>query len=419
MAEVKANWHLEPKGRTAGIGSRRLPGEMSKLMWKAVFISVLTEGLSYSSGGAPGSDATTEHGVKAALKIVAGGDEAKYKDLVGKFLRVYLPGKFFNGRKSSDLGMVDASLLPMAEKAIELAREVHPAEDVTKPPKLPPYVLRLHARNGHQALGDNLSMPVRSILCYTPDGAKGATITSKTGGTGQALRLANKYSIPVINLGNDADRQKIEAWVEKRSKTLKAKGIDVDRECHDYYANFSAGLPHHIGDLLADSESLCLDLLVQGNNCFNTMGSGIAVALKEKYPEVYAADLQTKKGDKKKLGTYTSATVDNGKKPMTVINAYTQYNYGYDGKLYFDYSAFEKVLKTLNKEFPGARVGFPKIGAERAGGCWLTIAEMIRTHGYRLDPVIVSRPEDLEYNPNKKPEDNAPKKGPEQATLDI
>ena len=43
-------------------------------------------------------------------------------------------------------------------------------------------------------LGPHLIEPVAFILCWTPDGLV-------TGGTGQALRLAKDYMIPVCNLG--------------------------------------------------------------------------------------------------------------------------------------------------------------------------------------------------------------------------
>lgn len=413
-------WYNEPQGTVAGIGSRRLPRTESELMFKAVFISVLMDGVAYASGGAAGSDTTTEHGVRAALAVMA-QDSGQFDQLLSKFLAVYLPGKFFNGRSETAPGMVNAATLPKAEEAIALANEVHPAGekpgDPPGKPKLKPYVLNLHARNGHQVLGRDLATHVRSILCYTPDGAKGSRITSSTGGTGQALRLAHKFGIPVMNIGNPADRAKLQAWVDKRSLLLSSRyGIDVDQTYHDYASNYSAGLPHHIGDLLADAESLELDLLVQGCNCQNTMGSGIAKAIKEAYPEAFLADQQTTRGDKNKLGTYTEATVERSGRPLTVINAYTQFNYGYDGKLYFDYSAFEKVLKALNQEYPGKRVGFPRIGAERAGGCWLTIAEMIKNHGRRLKPIIVTRPEDMEYKPKPSPKiwDH-----PSQGTLEL
>lgn len=48
-------------------------------------------------------------------------------------------------------------------------------------------------RNGCQVLGLELDKPSNMVICYTPDGLP-------SGGTGQAIRIAESYRIPVINL---------------------------------------------------------------------------------------------------------------------------------------------------------------------------------------------------------------------------
>lgn len=385
-----------PKSTIAGIGSRELPSDKSALLFKASCLSVITEFSSFSSGGAPGSDATIEHGVKAALGILFDGPE--YNQMVSKFLQVYLPGRFFNGRSSSDPGMIDSTKLLMHQKAIQLAHETHPA--LIKGINMKPFVINLHARNGHQVLGESLDQKVRSVICYTRDGAKNDQITQKTGGTGQALRLAHRFNIPALNIGNPDDEAKLERWVEKRGQWLQQTyGFDIHEIHHNYTSQFSAGLNHIIGDLVKDASNLKLDLLIHGCNCFNTMGSGIAKSIRNAFPEAYHADQMTVKGDKRKLGSYTEADTLCEDHPIKIINAYTQYQYGRENKLYFDYDAFKKILKTLNDTYPGSLVGFPRIGAERAGGCWLTIAEMIKINAPRLKPVIVFHPNDLEYKP--------------------
>lgn len=59
----------------------------------------------------------------------------------------------------------------------------------------------LIARNTFQVLGPDLNTPSKFILCWTPDGATTVT-TRQTGGTGQAIRIACAYNIPVINMRN-------------------------------------------------------------------------------------------------------------------------------------------------------------------------------------------------------------------------
>lgn len=56
-------------------------------------------------------------------------------------------------------------------------------------------------RNAYQVLGKNLKSPVKFVLCYTDDGCQtDAERTRKTGGTGQAITIADFNNIPVINL---------------------------------------------------------------------------------------------------------------------------------------------------------------------------------------------------------------------------
>jgi cell division GTPase FtsZ len=56
-------------------------------------------------------------------------------------------------------------------------------------------VRKLHARNAMIVLGKNLDDPVDFIICWTPGG-------TGSGGTGQALRIARAYGIPVYDLGD-------------------------------------------------------------------------------------------------------------------------------------------------------------------------------------------------------------------------
>ena len=51
----------------------------------------------------------------------------------------------------------------------------------------------LHARNSLVMMGDHLNDPVKFVVCWTVDGAV-------TGGTGQALRIAQEHQIPIFNL---------------------------------------------------------------------------------------------------------------------------------------------------------------------------------------------------------------------------
>jgi O-acetyl-ADP-ribose deacetylase (regulator of RNase III) len=67
---------------------------------------------------------------------------------------------------------------------------------------------------------------------------------------------------------------------------------------------------------------------------------------------------------------------------LTVVNAYTQYNYGRnhsDGVLRpIDYEALTLCLRKMNMVFQGKRIGLPMIGAGLAGGDWDHIKYLIQ-----------------------------------------
>ena len=141
------------------------------------------------------------------------------------------------------------------------------------------------------------------------------------------------------------------------------------------------------------------DAIVHGCNCFNAMGKGIALSIKNRWPEVYAADCKTTKGDRTKLGTYSFADVKrkDGSK-FTVFNAYTQYTY-WDRSVpvLFDYDAFQQILdriKGIDYSLPALgenklRWGFPLIGCGLAGGDKERVLEMIAKNLSDVDVTVV------------------------------
>lgn len=137
------------------------------------------------------------------------------------------------------------------------------------------------------------------------------------------------------------------------------------------------------GNLLDLAEAGEFDIVVQGCNCFNAMGGGIAREIRERYPYAAQVDAETKRGDYNKLGNWTESEAGdyfdtttfsrNNKlrvgdpKRFTIINAYTQYNMS-TGEDVFEYLAFELILQKLAHAYPTARFGFPYIGMGLAKG---------------------------------------------------
>ena len=130
------------------------------------------------------------------------------------------------------------------------------------------------------------------------------------------------------------------------------------------------------GDLIKLAVDKQFDLIIHGCNCFCTMGAGIALSIRNHFPEAYEADSNTQTGDKEKLGSFSFATVTRGNHTITIVNAYTQYHWDGEGVL-LDYTALEKCLRAIKIKFTGKRIGYPKIGAGLARGDWERIQTII------------------------------------------
>lgn len=146
-------------------------------------------------------------------------------------------------------------------------------------------------------------------------------------------------------------------------------------------------LKHVKGDLLDLAEAGEFDVIIQGCNCFNTMGSGIARSIKERYPQAYAADQLTESGDRTKLGTITCAEAITEKgTAFIIVNAYTQYGFNKTGESndMFEYDAFQRVLDAFVVDGTNLRVGLPYIGMGLAGGDRARIMAMIEDFATKI-----------------------------------
>ena len=117
------------------------------------------------SGGAGGADQAFERGA----------DKVKGKK------EIFLPWRNFEGS--------DSKLIVSDEKAFEIAKRFHPYWH-----NLKQGAQKLQSRNSHQVLGWDLNTPSKFIICWTEKG-KGK------GGTGQTIRIAKEYKIPVFDAG--------------------------------------------------------------------------------------------------------------------------------------------------------------------------------------------------------------------------
>jgi O-acetyl-ADP-ribose deacetylase (regulator of RNase III) len=129
-------------------------------------------------------------------------------------------------------------------------------------------------------------------------------------------------------------------------------------------------LKHTNGNLIDLAEQGEFNIIVHGCNCHNTMGSGIAREIRERYPQAYLIDQETPKGARDKLGRYTVSHAET----FAIVNAYTQYDYMPRNKDHFEYAAFQTILDEFAERAEEAdgtiklNFGFPYIGMGLAGG---------------------------------------------------
>lgn len=136
-------------------------------------------------------------------------------------------------------------------------------------------------------------------------------------------------------------------------------------------------LKHTKGNLLDLAEAGEFDVVVQGCNCFNTMGGGIAREIRERYPDVAEVDALTTRGDYNKLGNYTKGIVNvDDSHAFVIINAYTQFEMS-KGEDVFEYVAFGLILQKLERLYGNYSIGLPYIGMGLAGGKKEVIMPMI------------------------------------------
>lgn len=169
-----------------GIGSRETPAE-TLLVMRDIATRLGALGWVLRSGAADGAD----------RKFEEGAWDARFQ-WDGPAPEVYLPWPSF--QQGNRAMLVDRYYVSEPQpEAFEIARRFHPAWD-----QLSRGAMALHARNVHQILGPDVSDPIlsRFVICWTKD-AKGG------GGTGQALRIAKHFEVPVFDLAEPAALERV------------------------------------------------------------------------------------------------------------------------------------------------------------------------------------------------------------------
>lgn len=150
------------------------------------------------------------------------------------------------------------------------------------------------------------------------------------------------------------------------------------------------------GDLIEYAKQGIFDVIAHGCNCHSTMGAGLAPQMAKTFGcdkfemELIGSDInklgnidyQTFVLGENVIWSLEDAKNNRNEPELTVVNAYTQYNYGRnhsDGVLRpIDYEALTLCLRKMNMVFQGKRIGLPMIGAGLAGGDWDHIKYLIQ-----------------------------------------
>ncbi len=143
------------------------------------------------------------------------------------------------------------------------------------------------------------------------------------------------------------------------------------------------------GDIIQLALGGHFNVIIHGCNCFNTMGAGIAKAIKQTFPEAYTVDCGTVKGSKVKLGNYTYAVIDRDNRRFVIVNAYTQFGFGHGA---INYTALDLAFQRIARDFANQSIAYPLIGAGLAGGDWNMISKIIDRRLAGMDHTLVTLP---------------------------
>lgn len=139
------------------------------------------------------------------------------------------------------------------------------------------------------------------------------------------------------------------------------------------------------GNLLQAKE----DMICHQVNCKGVMGSGVAKALRNKYPDIFVRyKVYCDNMGAQLLGKIQVLAVDDGKK---VVNMFAQDAYGWD-KQYTNEKAFEMcAIKLFDyAKSKNLSIAMPyKIGCGRGGADWSNIYKILLRESTRRDVDVV------------------------------
>ena len=202
----------------AGIGSRETPQEvLDKMTQAATYLESL--GYTLRSGRAKGADTAFEKGVKSKKQIFGGFDATGDREkAVAHEIHPNLTGAMEASKKRA---IANGKNGERSAWAVE----------------------NLMARNTNQIFGENLDTPVDFVLAYDPSGWIGKGARPQKGGTLQAIEMAYRKGIPVINMADTNWKDQLKTAIANKPaqetldfKTMPDFTIDRKREILSNFA---------------------------------------------------------------------------------------------------------------------------------------------------------------------------------------
>lgn len=131
--------------------------------------------------------------------------------------------------------------------------------------------------------------------------------------------------------------------------------------------------------VLGDITSVRFGIIVHGCNAQGVMGSGVAEALRDKYPQIYDDYRQRYENNSLNLGDIVTTQIDDR---LLVVSLISQENYGKDGKKYASLFAIQTGLEKIlymreNSKFHLEPIVLPRIGAGLGGLDWVNVENML------------------------------------------
>ena len=139
-----------------------------------------------------------------------------------------------------------------------------------------------------------------------------------------------------------------------------------------------------------DITTITSGVIIHSTNCQGVMGSGVALAIKTKWPKVedrYQTFIANFKARMRNNHIWSSEVLLGEtnhvkiSKELSVINLFGQEYYGRDGKRYTSYAAWERALPKIKGIALDRQIYFPYlVGCALGGGDWRIISAMIEEY---------------------------------------